>query len=71
MLEDYDNVEIETVIGEKLTVLHELNEWYRVSRSTCEISVATSRQKRKQPGFKRGKNIYCTQALSVVQNYKQ
>ncbi|MCG9557058.1 MULTISPECIES: SH3 domain-containing protein [Vibrio] len=37
MLEDYDNVEIDTVIGEKLTVLHELNEWYRVSRSTCEI----------------------------------
>ncbi|EKO3674742.1 hypothetical protein M3923_003484 [Vibrio metschnikovii] len=37
MLEDYDNVELNTVIGEKLSVLFELNSWYRVSRSTGEI----------------------------------
>ncbi|ELA7386384.1 hypothetical protein Q9F31_001437 [Vibrio alginolyticus] len=34
---DYDNVELNTVIGEKLSVQFELNEWYRVSRSTGEI----------------------------------
>ncbi|MDF5208417.1 hypothetical protein P3647_24595, partial [Vibrio parahaemolyticus] len=34
---DYDNVELNTVIGEKLSVLFELKEWYRVSRSTGEI----------------------------------
>nr|WP_254918507.1 MULTISPECIES: hypothetical protein [unclassified Vibrio] len=37
MLKDYDNAELNTVIGEKLSVLFELNEWYRVSRSTGEI----------------------------------
>ncbi|TOH97769.1 hypothetical protein CGH02_22720 [Vibrio parahaemolyticus] len=37
LLKDYDNVELNTVIGEKLLVLFELNEWYRVSRSTGEI----------------------------------
>ncbi|ENO8972948.1 TPA: hypothetical protein GRI87_24045 [Vibrio parahaemolyticus] len=37
LLEDYDNVELNTVIGEKLSVLFELNEWYRVSRSTGEV----------------------------------
>ncbi|EKO3892335.1 hypothetical protein P0F32_003538 [Vibrio metschnikovii] len=37
MLEDYDNVELNTTIGEKLSVLFELNSWYRVSRSTGEI----------------------------------
>ncbi|MCE7624586.1 SH3 domain-containing protein [Vibrio fluvialis] len=37
LLQDYDNVELNTVIGEKLSVLFELNEWYRVSRSTGEI----------------------------------
>ncbi|MCU8291102.1 hypothetical protein OC525_21425 [Vibrio vulnificus] len=37
LLKDYDNVELNTVIGEKLSVLFELNEWYRVSRSTGEI----------------------------------
>nr|WP_254620430.1 hypothetical protein [Vibrio metschnikovii] len=37
MLEDYDNVELNTIIGEKLSVLFELNSWYRVSRSTGEI----------------------------------
>ncbi|MBE3671532.1 hypothetical protein EA004_19465 [Vibrio anguillarum] len=37
LLEDYDNVELNTVIGEKLSVVFELNEWYRVSRSTGEV----------------------------------
>ncbi|MDF9390536.1 hypothetical protein EXZ60_17220 [Vibrio sp. 1151_11] len=37
LLKDYDNAELNTVIGEKLSVLFELNEWYRVSRSTGEI----------------------------------
>ncbi|CAM3038656.1 SH3 domain-containing protein [Vibrio neptunius] len=37
LLQDYDNVELNTVIGESLSVLYELNEWYRVSRSTGEI----------------------------------
>lgn len=37
LLQDYDNVEFKTVIGEKLSVLFELNSWYRVSRSTGEI----------------------------------
>ncbi|UXI00316.1 hypothetical protein [Photobacterium sp. TY1-4] len=37
MLQDYDNLEFNTVIGEKLSVLFELNSWYRVSRSTDEI----------------------------------
>lgn len=37
MLQDYDNVELNTAIGEKLSVLFELNSWYRVSRSTGEI----------------------------------
>ncbi len=29
MLEDYVNVELNTVIGEKLSVLFTLNSWYR------------------------------------------
>ncbi len=37
LLQDYDNVEFNTVIGEKLLVLFELNEWYRVSRPTGEM----------------------------------
>lgn len=37
MLQDYDNVELNTAIGEKLSVLFELNSWYRVSRPTGEI----------------------------------
>ncbi|WP_041416290.1 hypothetical protein [Shewanella halifaxensis] len=37
LLQDYDNLEFNTVIGEKLSVLFELNSWYRVSRSTDEI----------------------------------
>ncbi|MGQ7249804.1 SH3 domain-containing protein [Halomonas sp. V046] len=36
LLQDYDNVELNTVIGEKLSVLFELNSWYRVSSSTGE-----------------------------------
>lgn len=37
ILQDYDNVELNTVIGETLCVLFELNGWYRVSRLTGEI----------------------------------
>jgi len=37
LVQDYDNLEFNTVIGEKLSVLFELNSWYRVSRSTDEI----------------------------------
>ncbi|ASG09184.1 MULTISPECIES: SH3 domain-containing protein [Vibrio] len=37
LLHDYDAVELNTQFGEKLTVLFELNSWYRVSRSTGEV----------------------------------
>ncbi|KOO14340.1 hypothetical protein AKJ18_13605 [Vibrio xuii] len=37
MLQDYDNAELNTVIGEKLSVLFELNAWYRVLRVTGEV----------------------------------
>ncbi|MFG6178923.1 hypothetical protein ACGTN6_16935 [Halomonas sp. THAF12] len=37
LLKDYDNVEFNTVLGERLSVLFELNSWYRVSRSSNEI----------------------------------
>ncbi|HHF3214035.1 TPA: hypothetical protein ACPJ12_004698 [Vibrio diabolicus] len=37
MLQDYDNLEFNTVLGERLSVHFELNSWYRVSRSTGEI----------------------------------
>ncbi|PKF48815.1 SH3 domain-containing protein [Enterovibrio nigricans] len=36
LLHDYDNLEFNTVLGEKLSVLFELNSWYRVLRSTGE-----------------------------------
>lgn len=35
--QDYDNFELNTVLGEKLSVLFELNSWYRVSRSSNEV----------------------------------
>ncbi|MFP2767898.1 SH3 domain-containing protein [Oceanisphaera sp. KMM 10153] len=35
-LHDYDASELNTVLGEQLLVLFELNSWYRVSRSTGE-----------------------------------
>lgn len=34
---DYDNWELNTILGEKLSVLFELNSWYRVSRTSKEI----------------------------------
>ncbi|MCC4264205.1 hypothetical protein LL240_07025 [Oceanimonas baumannii] len=37
LIQDYDNLEFNTVLGEKLSVLFELNSWYRVSRSADEI----------------------------------
>lgn len=37
ILQDYDNVELNTAIGEKLSVLFELNSWYQVSSSIGEI----------------------------------
>ncbi|GIU47628.1 SH3 domain-containing protein [Shewanella algidipiscicola] len=37
LLNDYDALELNTVLGEKLSVLFELNCWYRVSRATGEI----------------------------------
>ncbi|MDK1286790.1 SH3 domain-containing protein [Pseudoalteromonas umbrosa] len=35
--QDYDNNELNTAVGENLTVLFELNAWYRVKRSAGEI----------------------------------
>ncbi|KXF82306.1 SH3 domain-containing protein [Enterovibrio coralii] len=37
LLDDYDALELNTVLGEQLTVLFELNDWYRVRRPTSEI----------------------------------
>ncbi|TVP47433.1 MAG: hypothetical protein EA345_10620 [Halomonas sp.] len=37
MLHDYDAVELNTVVGEKLAALFELNSWYRVCRATGEV----------------------------------
>jgi len=34
---DYDALELNTVLGEKLSVLFELNSWYRVVRTTGEV----------------------------------
>lgn len=36
LLHDYDAWELNTVVGEKLTVLFELNAWYRASRTNGE-----------------------------------
>ena len=35
--QDYDALELNTILGEKLSVLFELNSWYRVSRATGEV----------------------------------
>ncbi|GAK84133.1 hypothetical protein JCM19238_1699 [Vibrio ponticus] len=35
--QDYDNNEFNTELGERLTVLFELNAWYRVSRVNNEL----------------------------------
>ncbi|MFV0454387.1 MAG: SH3 domain-containing protein [Pseudomonas sp.] len=49
ILQDYDNVELNTVIGEKLSVLFELNSWYRVLRSTGEIGWVPVRSVQRLP----------------------
>ncbi|MCF6441829.1 hypothetical protein L1077_20540 [Pseudoalteromonas luteoviolacea] len=36
LLQDYDNNELNTTVGERLTVLFELNAWYRVTRGAGE-----------------------------------
>ncbi|MCG7551530.1 hypothetical protein [Pseudoalteromonas sp. Of7M-16] len=37
LLQDYDNCEFNTTVGERLTVLFELNAWYRVVRKNQSV----------------------------------